>query len=94
MILQAQFEESAYTVQASLEGATIVSGGDYEQGYTNGYQDGEASGRATGYAEGYEVGNTEGYDKGYAEGLAERKYETWEITLTDGTVIEKDVALL
>lgn len=35
-----------------------------------------------------------GYDRGYEEGLAARTYETWTITLTDGTVIEKEVALL
>lgn len=47
-----------------------------------------------GYAEGYTQGNANGYANGYAEGLADRKYEVWTITLTDGTVIEKEVALL
>jgi hypothetical protein len=39
-------------------------------------------------------GYERGYSAGYAEGLATRTYETWTITLTDGTVIEKEVALL
>lgn len=36
----------------------------------------------------------EGYQKGYEEGLAKRTYETWTLTLADGSVIEKEVALL
>lgn len=47
-----------------------------------------------GYQEGYENGANDGYQEGYSEGLAQRTYETWVITLTDGTVIEKEVALL
>lgn len=35
-----------------------------------------------------------GYTDGYADGLAARKYETWTFTLADGSVIEKEVALL
>lgn len=35
-----------------------------------------------------------GYVQGYNDGLAQRKYETWTFTLTDGTVIEKQIALL
>lgn len=30
----------------------------------------------------------------YERGLAARSYETWTITLADGTAVEKDVALL
>lgn len=40
--------------------------------------------------EAYELGRSEGY----AEGLAARTCEVWTITLVDGTVIEKEVALL
>ena len=47
-----------------------------------------------GYAKGYEQGEEDGIKKGYDNGLAARTYETWTITLADGTVIEKDVALL
>ena len=35
-----------------------------------------------------------GYERGYAAGLAKREYEVWTITLTDGSIIEKEVALL
>ena len=34
------------------------------------------------------------YDEGYADGLAARTYETWTITYVDGTIEEKEVALL
>lgn len=35
-----------------------------------------------------------GYERGYAEGLAARTHETWTLTLTDGSIVEKEVALL
>ena len=35
-----------------------------------------------------------GYERGYEAGLAERSYETWTITLMDGTIVEKEIALL
>lgn len=47
-----------------------------------------------GFEEGYEQGIADGYRKGYDEGLAARTYETWTITYVDGTVEEKEVALL
>lgn len=43
---------------------------------------------------GYERGYTVGYNTGYADGLAKRTYETWTITLADGSIIEKEIALL
>lgn len=43
---------------------------------------------------GYEKGYAEGHEAGYTEGLNARSYEVWTITLTDGTIIEKEVALL
>ena len=43
---------------------------------------------------GYEKGYAEGHEVGYTEGLNARSYEVWTITLTDGTIIEKEVALL
>lgn len=43
-----------------------------------------------GYDDGYEVGNSDGYN----EGLAQRQYETWTLTLEDGSTIEKEIALL
>ena len=39
-------------------------------------------------------GYERGYGEGYEEGLAARTYETWTITYVDGTVEEKEVALL
>lgn len=35
-----------------------------------------------------------GYERGYKEGLAARTYEKWTFVLTDGTVVEKEVAML
>lgn len=43
---------------------------------------------------GFERGYAAGYEKGNVDGLAARTYETWKITLADGSVIEKDAALL
>lgn len=34
------------------------------------------------------------YDEGYADGLAARTYETWTIAYVDGTIEEREVALL
>ncbi len=42
------------------------------------------------YDKGYKSGAAEGYEKG----LDARTYETWTITLADGSVIEKEVAML
>lgn len=39
-------------------------------------------------------GYERGYAKGYTDGLAARTHETWTITLVDGSIVEKDVALL
>lgn len=39
-------------------------------------------------------GYERGYAAGYTEGLAARQHETWTITYADGTVEEKEVALL
>ena len=47
-----------------------------------------------GYERGYTAGLDAGYKSGYAEGLANRQYETWTFTMTDGSVVEKEVALL
>ena len=46
------------------------------------------------YEKGYAIGYEQGERAGYTEGLAARKHETWTITLTDGSVVEKEVALL
>jgi GTP-binding protein EngB required for normal cell division len=34
------------------------------------------------------------FERGYTDGLSARTYETWTITLIDGTIVEKEVALL
>ena len=34
------------------------------------------------------------YVKGYEDGLQARTYENWSITLVDGEIVEKEVALL
>ena len=47
-----------------------------------------------GFELGYEQGYNKGEQDGYNDGLAHRQYEIWTITLTDGTVVEKEVALL
>lgn len=47
-----------------------------------------------GYQEGYEEGANDGYQEGYDEGLSHRTYETWIVTLIDGTIVEKEVGLL
>ena len=60
---------------------------DADFGEVHGVSDG-------GYERGYEAGYGDGYTKGHADGLAERTYEIWTLTLVDGTVIEKEVALL
>lgn len=43
---------------------------------------------------GFERGYEQGVADGYKQGLSARTYETWTITLVDGTVVEKEVALL
>lgn len=42
----------------------------------------------------YDEGYSDGYTKGHTDGMAERQHEVWTITLVDGTVVEKEVALL
>lgn len=82
MRFEVEFQLSNQNLTANFGEVHNVSDGGYERGYAKGHTDG--------LEQGYDDGRT----AGYAEGLAERKYETWTITLIDGTVIEKDVALL
>lgn len=35
-----------------------------------------------------------GYNAGKEDGLNERKYETWTMTLSDGSTVNKEIALL
>lgn len=71
-----------------MESYTII--GDTDAIYNKGYADGEAKG----FEEGKNAGLSEGYDVGYAEGLAQRTYETWTMTLADGSTVTKEIALL
>lgn len=66
----------------------------YAQGFERGYEDGTHEGYSDGFADGHSEGYIEGEAKGYADGLAARTYEIWTFTLTDGTIVEKEVALL
>ncbi len=66
----------------------------HTEGVKQGYGDGYAKGNSDGYSTGHEAGYSEGVEKGYNDGLAARTYEVWTITLTDGTIVEKEVALL
>ena len=104
------FSESNHSFDADFGEVHNISDGGYERGYeagygvgnTDGYTKGHSDGVTEGYAdghsdgvtEGYADGHSDGYKEGHDDGLAERTYETWTITLDDGTVIEKEVALL
>ena len=75
---------------ATFKELKLPLNGGFEEGYEQGY----AAGYEAGEAEGVEKGYADGYREGYDEGLATRTYETWTITLVDGSVVEKEVALL
>jgi hypothetical protein len=78
MKIKAKLTESSQTFSAKFGEVYNISDGGYERGYEAGYVRGQK----------------EGEQKGYADGLAARTYEIWTFTLTDGTVVEKEVALL
>lgn len=101
-----KFDGGSFKGDVSFGEVNRVSDGGYDSGYAAGYDSGYAKGADAGYesgyaqghkdgnAEGYEKGHTDGHTEGYAAGLAAREFETWTITLVDGSVIEKDVALV
>lgn len=62
--------------------STSLPDGGYDRGYR------------LGYTKGHSDGYNEGHSEGYNEGLSARTYETWTFTLVDGTIVEKEVALL
>lgn len=78
MKVDVKFAESKQTFSPSFHQFISVDDGGYDKGYA----DGEASGYTKGHAD------------GYATGLAQRSFEVWTITLTDGSTVEKEVALL
>ena len=94
MKLDVSFSETNQTFDVAFGVVQNISDGSYEDGYTEGYAQGEADGRQQGYTEGRAQGYAEGEAKGYADGLAARSYETWTLTLVDGSTVEKEVALL
>lgn len=86
MIIDVAFQENNCTFDPNFGEVQTASDGGYERGYAAGYE--------VGNTDGYTKGHMEGVEQGYAAGLAAREYETWTITLTDGSVVEKDVALV
>ena len=78
MKMNVTFQESHQSFSPGFGEVHNISDGGFERGYAAGYVEGEDA----------------GLEKGYADGLVARQYETWTITLEDGNVIEKDVALL
>ena len=86
MTFDVVFSESNQEFDVVFNEVQNISDGGYERGYAAGYE--------TGNTDGYTKGHTDGVRKGYADGLAARTYETWTITLVDGTTAEKEVALL
>lgn len=110
MILDVTFEEQNTSFDICFGEVNNVSDGGYERGYGEGYTKGEidgynkghTDGQEVGYNNGYEKGNADGYNKGHADGyntgyndgLAKRIYEIWTFTLADGSIVEKEVALL
>ena len=77
-----KFKETSEKLPLTFKELVPISDGGYELGYERGYD------------EGYTKGETDGHNKGYTDGLAQRQYEVWTITLTDGSIVEKEVALL
>ena len=77
---------------------TVAVPSDYGKGYDDGYSKGDSDGYDRGYDEGEEEGKLIGYEDGYSkgkdDGLAQRQYETWTLTLADGSTVEKEIALL
>ena len=98
MIFSLKFKEQDSSFHLSFGEVTAISDGGYDSGYKEGYKVGEETGYTKGHNDGYNKGFLngldDGYDRGYSVGLSERTYETWTITLVDGTVIDKEVALL
>lgn len=82
MRLKVKFKEIDNTFKANFGEVHNISDGGYERGYETGYTKGNT--------DGYKMG----FEQGYDEGLSKRTYEVWTITLVDGSMVEKEVALL
>ena len=89
-----EFTKTEQQINLDFEKVVEVSDGGFERGYAAGYVEGHSYGYDEGHEDGYSTGRDEGYNEGHNDGLAERAYEIWTITLEDGTVIEKEVALI
>lgn len=95
-------------INLKMEAYTIIGNADeiYNKGYETGFKDGEEQGFDNGYKAGEEdgilKGDEQGFNRGYrqgkedgfSEGLAQRTFETWTLTLADGSTVEKEIALL
>lgn len=82
MKFKVKFREQNSKIPVKFRDLQVASDGGYDRGYEVGYEVGNADGQEVGYT------------NGYNDGLAKRTYETWTITLADGSVIEKEIALL
>lgn len=98
MKFRVKFSKLETDFKAKFGEVNNLSDGGFERGYTKGYEVGNTEGYNKGHTDGVEQGYTKGYtegaEKGYDDGLAARTYETWEITYTDGTTEEVEVALI
>ena len=90
MVVDIVFSESDQSFNCNFGEVTNLSDGGFEKGYEDGY----SKGYEAGYGEGDAIGYGEGYSKGKADGLAQRTYETWTMTLADGSTVNKEIALL
>ena len=85
-----EFKDTSEKLPLTFKELVPISDGGYERGYEHGYTSGYTKGETDGHDKGY----TDGYEKGHTDGLAQREYEVWTITLVDGSIVEKEVALL
>ena len=86
--------EYSETENIELKWQEVSVIGDADSIYDKGFSEGYNKGYEAGFGEGNAIGYGEGFRKGKEEGLAQRQYETWTLTLADGSTVEKEIALL